>query len=153
MSNKKIKYVWLSKLDISNKQKMKAIKILGGINEFYHASLDDLVYIGFNDNVIMKVLNVSIKEQAKKEYEYMYKNNIDIIGIEDSIYPSKLRLIEEMPICLYTRGDISVLNDVSIGIVGSRNAEIESLKFARIVASYMSNNYINVVSGLALRNR
>lgn len=147
--NKKIQYIWISKLEINNKLKKKAIEILGGINEFYNSSLDDLVYLGFNDNNISKILDFKLKKEALKDYEYLLKHSIDIIGIEDTDYPQKLKLINEKPITLYIRGNKNVINEDCLGIVGSRIAEKESLYVAKEIAKIVSLNEINVISGLA----
>lgn len=147
--NKKIEYIWLSKLAISNRLKMLCINKLGGIHEFYNSSLDDLVYLNLNDNIIIKILNSSFKVDAQKDFEYMEKNNINIISFEDNNYPAKLKFINDFPICFYYIGNISTLNKNSIAIVGSRIATKESLEVSRKVASLLSKKSINIVSGLA----
>lgn len=99
--NKKIEYIWLSKLELSNKFKLKLIKELGGIEGLYRASLDDLVYLNLQDIYISKILDINLKNEAKKDFEYINKKNIDIISIENANYPSKLKNISNFPICFY----------------------------------------------------
>lgn len=141
--------VWLSKLKISNMVKAKIIKDLGGLDNFYNCSLDDLVYLNLNDNLINKILNSNLKKSAEKDLEYMYKNNIDIIGEKDVYYPNNLKLINDRPLVLYIRGDKKVLSNNAIGIVGSRNAYRESLNFAKEISKKFSARNINIISGLA----
>lgn len=141
--------VWLSKLKISNMVKAKIIKDLGGLYNFYNCSLDDLVYLNLNDNLINKILNSNLKKSAEKDLEYMYKNNIDIIGEKDVYYPNNLKLINDRPLALYIRGDKKVLSNNAIGIVGSRNAYRESLNFAKEISKKFSERNINIISGLA----
>ncbi|MCI8309511.1 MAG: hypothetical protein HFJ45_04830 [Clostridia bacterium] len=114
MIDKKIIYIWISKLQIDRKIKLKAIKELGGINEFFEASLDDLIYLEFSENAIYKILNKKTKEECFYDLEYMTKNNIDIIGIFDKEYPLRLRTINENPICFYLKGNSKILNNISV---------------------------------------
>lgn len=141
--------VWLSKLKISNTVKAKIIKDLDGLENFYNCSLDDLVYLNINDNLINKILNSNLKKSTEKDLEYMYKNNIDIIGENDELYPNQLKLIEDKPLALYIRGDKKILSNHAIGIVGSRKAHKDSLNFAKKIAKKLSEKNINVISGLA----
>ena len=94
---RKIEYIWLSKLNISNKIKKFAIEKLGGIDEFYNSSLDDLVYLNFSDNLIYKILNRKLKDESKKEFDFM-----------------KLKLIDDYPLAFYIRGNENILDNKSI---------------------------------------
>jgi len=146
---KKVEYIWLSKLNISNNIKEKAIERLGGVKNFFNSSLDDLVYLGLNDRLILKILDKKSKDEAKKDFEFINKNNIDIIGIEDINYPEKLRLINDKPICFYIRGNKNILNNKSIAIVGARIAKKESLEVSKLLSNILVSRGINVISGLA----
>lgn len=87
---------------------------MSGIKNFYHCSLDDLVYFDVNENGISKILDLKLRESVKKDLDYMVKNNIDIISIEDSDYPLKLKNIDDMPITIYVRGDKKILNNIAV---------------------------------------
>ena len=52
----------------------------------------------------------------------MQKNNIDILNIRDKQYPKMLKEIYDPPISLYIIGNKKILNNVSIAIVGCREA-------------------------------
>ncbi len=79
----------------------------------------------------------------------MAQNDIDIISIEDKEYPSLLREIYNPPLNLYVRGNKKILNDVSVAIIGCRDAT----EYGKNVAEYFSYNIaqrnVNIVSGLA----
>ena len=145
----KEEYVWISKLEISNKLKFMLIKKFNGVENLYNSSLDDLIDLNLKDNLIFKILNKKTKLEAKRDLEYMQKNNIDIIWYENKLYPKKLKNILDPPVCFYIRGNKEILNKDSVGIVGSRAAFKSSLEFSREIAKRFSENEINVVSGLA----
>lgn len=142
-------FVWISRLEISNKLKFRLIDKFNGIKNLYNSSLDDLVDIGLNDNLIYKILSKEKRGQAKKDLEYMNKNNIKIIWYENNLYPKKLKFIPDSPLCFYIRGNEKILDLESIGIVGSRKAFESSLSFTKEISKRLSLKGINIISGLA----
>jgi len=136
----KEEYVWLSNLQISNKNKFKLVEKFGGILNLYNSSLDDLASLGLNDSLIFKILNKDIKEKAKRDLEYMSKNKIDIIWFGNKFYPRKLKNIPDKPICFYINGNKNILNNKSVGIVGSRKAFESSMSFTKELSKRLSLN-------------
>lgn len=134
----KEKYIWLSRLKISNKTKFKLLKKFGGIENLYNSSLDDLVDLEIKDDLIIKILDKETKIQAKMDLEYMDKNDIDIIWHNNRFYPKKLKNIPDKPVCFYIRGNKDILDKESIGIVGSRKAFKSSLDFTREISKRLS---------------
>ena len=133
------KYVWLSNLKISNQTKFKLLKKFKGIDNLYNSSLDDLVDINLNDNLIFKILDKETRNKAQRDFEYMQKNGIDIIWYKNKYYPEKLSYIKDKPICFYIKGNKKILNDESVGIVGSRNAFKSSLDFTKEISKIISS--------------
>lgn len=89
-------------------------------------------------------------EDAKLEILQNKNNGINIISILDNNYPNKLLMIKEPILYLYYKGDISLLYNTSIAIIGSRNITKEDEILTRNVAKKVSEQGITVVSGLAL---
>lgn len=145
----KIEEIWLSNIEIKNQDKFDLIKKFGNIYELYKSSLDDLVYFGVKDNIINKILDKKIREKALYDFEYIMKNNINIISYEDKEYPEKFRVIKDKPISIYVRGNVKILNNRGISIIGSRMALNESLEISRLTANAFSMKGYNVISGLA----
>ena len=74
---------------------------------------------------------------------------VNKITIENSMYPEKLRRIYDPPKELYYVGDINLLNNNSIAIIGCRSASLYGLKVAKLFANGLSKNGFTIVSGLA----
>lgn len=74
---------------------------------------------------------------------------ISKIKINDKEYPEKLRNIYCPPKQLYVIGNINILNDKSIGIIGSRNCSKYGEKVAKEFSYKLSKSNINIISGLA----
>ena len=97
-------------------------------------------------------------QQTKSElanYAFMVEElldqGFDIIPVTSQEYSPTLKsnLKYSSPIVLYTKGNKQILHEKSIAIVGSRNANENSLKFTDNVAKKASIEYKVVVSGFA----
>ena len=83
--------------------------------------------------------------------EELLDQGFDIIPVTSQEYSPTLKsnLKYSSPIVLYTKGNKQILHEKSIAIVGSRNANENSLKFTDNVAKKASMEYKVVVSGFA----
>jgi len=144
-----IEYIWLSNLDISNTNKIKLIQKLGGIKNLYQCTLEDLMELGVKEETAYQILNQNWKEKAWRDWDYIQKNHIQIVCYKDKKYPKQFRRLKDKPVAIYVKGNLEILQQESIGIVGSRVALKESLEIARLLAQYFVNRGIHVVSGLA----
>lgn len=104
---------------------------------------------GIGEKIAENILDTNIKESVKMHIEYMKRNNIDIVTIEDQEYPQVLKEIYDPPISIYIRGNKQILNGKSIGIVGCREATQYGKSAAKYFAYNLAKKGINIVSGLA----
>ena len=78
---------------------------------------------------------------------------VEEISINSKEYPEILRNIYDPPSKLYVLGNKNILHQNGIAIVGSRIATDYGKKIAFKFAQELSKNGINIISGLAVRNR
>ncbi len=64
-------------------------------------------------------------------------------------YPALLAQLPNAPAAFAYRGDLSLTQRVTVGIVGARNASAGACKFARALAHHLGEQKIATVSGLA----
>jgi DNA processing protein len=83
------------------------------------------------------------------ELDKASKFNAKIITIFSDNYPKLLTHINNPPPILTIKGDINILNEKIIAVVGSRNASYNSLLFAKKIAHELSLSNIVTISGLA----
>lgn len=74
---------------------------------------------------------------------------IKIITIEDEKYPTILRDIVDHPYLLYYRGNIDILSEFAIAIVGSRSATAYGINQARRFARELAARELVIISGMA----
>lgn len=89
-------------------------------------------------------------EKTKKILNDSYEYNISILGFNDILFPKLLKLIPNPPVLLYTKGNVSILNDItSIAVIGTRNPTPHGEKVAERYGQVLAQKGIAVVSGLA----
>ncbi|MCH5276792.1 MAG: DNA-processing protein DprA [Desulfovibrionaceae bacterium] len=89
------------------------------------------------------------RREARPEWE----DSRDLDGVillwTDPRYPSLLRQLPDAPALLYARGDLSLLNNACLAVVGSRACSADNLRRTRDLARELSACGVTVVSGLA----
>lgn len=73
-----------------------------------------------------------------------------IININDEIYPSKLRKISKPPQKLYAIGNLNLLKEDMIAVVGSRKINEYGRKYAKYFSKEIALRNIPIVSGMAI---
>ncbi|MBO6244608.1 MAG: DNA-processing protein DprA [Clostridia bacterium] len=76
-------------------------------------------------------------------------NKIIKITMENEKYPILLKQIYDPPKCLYAMGNIEILNNPSIAIVGCREATEYGKKAATYFSYNLAKQNVTIVSGLA----
>lgn len=148
---KKKYWIWLSLVPhLGSKKKEILLRLYKNPETIYQLEEKELLEIkGIGEKTIQYIVNKNIKASVEQHMEYMRKNNIDIISIYDKEYPSKLKEIYDPPISLYSKGNKSILNQKSIGIVGCREATEYGKSAAKYFAYHLAREGINIISGLA----
>ncbi|MBV8636083.1 MAG: DNA-protecting protein DprA, partial [Burkholderiaceae bacterium] len=73
-----------------------------------------------------------------------------IITLADADYPPLLLNIPDPPLLLYAKGNTTLLSQLSVAIVGSRNATAQGIQHAEKFAAALSTSGLHTVSGMAL---
>ncbi len=89
------------------------------------------------------------RERAKPEWEAARGLEGQILLWTDSRYPESLRQLPDAPAFLYARGDLALLANPGVAVVGAREASEHGLQATRRIASGLSSCGITVISGLA----
>ena len=142
-----IKYwIWLSKLNLNPNSLKKYLEKYTPENIW---NLERNVKDFFTKEEIRKIENKIYKKDLQKHEAYIKKYGIKLIKITDNNYPEKLRNIENPPIVLYALGNISLLREKNIAIVGARNCTEYGKTVATAFAYLLSKDNIVITSGLA----
>ncbi|WP_345119143.1 DNA-processing protein DprA [Bartonella pachyuromydis] len=94
-------------------------------------------------------IRITTIEEAEKEMQEAEKLGIRFIGVGEPDYPVFLKVTEASPPLIAVKGDISVFQKPSVGIVGSRNASAAGKKLASQFAHFLGDTGFTTISGLA----
>ena len=151
-------YLWFKLLNVNGIGPKTFHKIYDAIKK-YSISLSDFYKMDFSEfelkfnlrSKIFKALHELNDEECFQLYENLKRNSGSFISFDHSTYPAKMRetLGSSAPPLLFYKGNLSLLNTNGIAIVGSRNVSDYVSTIAQNIASKISNNGMNVISGYA----
>lgn len=144
-------WIWVSRIEkLGSIRTQKLLEIYKSPKNIWNATKAELMNIeGIGEKIAKEIVNPIYRLNLEKYEKYMKNNNIELIHIFDEKYPEKLKQIYDKPIVLYAKGNVNILNDFSLAIIGCR----ENTKYGEIVAQNLSYEIakcgITTVSGLA----
>jgi len=86
---------------------------------------------------------------AEAEYRAARAANLRILTWFHPKYPKRLRELADPPVVLYVQGDVSLLANPAVAVVGARECTLLGLQCVERIASELSRFGVTVVSGLA----
>jgi DNA processing protein len=87
--------------------------------------------------------------EVEREIEQVARLGARYLFLGQGLYPSLLAEIETAPPALIVKGDLTLLDRMSVAIVGARNASAAGCRFARTIARDLGAAGTVIVSGLA----
>ena len=96
-----------------------------------------------------KPIKLCSKADVEKELERLLSAGANVLTYIDNAYPKLLKHISDAPPVISYLGNNAIFNKKFCAIVGARNASLNGQNFASNIAKQLSQNNINVVSGLA----
>ena len=114
-------------------------------------SIDDeaLALIGLNPKQRDDLFRHN-KAQSQPILDWLQKDSCHhLLSLSDSRYPALLKQLVDAPLLIYGRGQIDLLNQPQIAMVGSRYCTNAGATIAKDFASYLSRHAITITSGLA----
>jgi DNA processing protein len=81
--------------------------------------------------------------------EQIVAQGIQVLTWDDEGYPSRLKEIDQPPPILYLRGELTAEDSWAVAVVGTRRVTAYGRQVTEELASYLAQNGVTVVSGLA----
>ena len=119
-------------------------EILGGLEKN-----KEKIISGTKEAVYLKLKNAISAENIEKTLSKLQKYGVKAISYYDDEYPEQLKNIPNFPMVLYYRGDVKLLKEKSIAIVGTRRPTSYGREATRYFAGALSQAGLVTVSGLA----
>lgn len=125
------------------------LKAFGDPERVYAASFSQLTEI-VSEQIATEITKGVEQATLAPTLHWLSLTNNHLVTLADTQYPQALLEITDPPPFLYAKGNLALLNQPSIAIVGSRNASIQGEKNAEAFAQGLCQHGLCVVSGLAL---
>ncbi len=87
---------------------------------------------------------------VQRDLDWLAQPNHHLIEFTNRLYPTLLKEIHDPPLVLFAIGDLRLLEDPSIAIVGARRPTPIGLKVAGSISSQLAQLGVVVTSGMAL---
>lgn len=142
---------WQQALGAGCRKTGEMIAYFGSPQKLFECSEYDMKLSGiFTPGQIVK-LKESTLDGAYKILEDCRKQNCGIVTPEDRLYPRMLKGLDDLPAVLYYYGDLRFLiHKIAIAVVGTREANENSLAVAKSLSASLCRSGAVVISGGAL---
>ncbi|MBM3297770.1 MAG: DNA-protecting protein DprA [Candidatus Aminicenantes bacterium] len=113
------------------------------------ASRDELKSLGPGDMLAAGAFPGGLLRRAAEEERLLRKLGGRAVALSDDDYPGLLKQIADPPLVLFCLGDVKVLSEPAVGIVGSRKPSVYGRSVAEGLARDLAGRGLAVASGLA----
>ena len=133
-------------------QKHALIKEIASPNVIYQTSYKDLCAVlnlppsQAKERKFQRQLSIGLE----KDIAWLTDTNHHLICWQDNLYPALLREINDPPLCLFAKGNLALLEEPKISVVGSRRPTPVGSKLAQTISSDLARLGIVITSGMAL---
>jgi DNA processing protein len=127
----------------------KLVGRFGGIEPIFRASLTELEGAGLPAESAQSIALGRSLEAAEEELVRAASAGAQIVTLDDEAYPATLKNIYDPPIVLYVRGQVPVLSEPGIAVVGTRHPTPYGIGMAHRLACDLGMRGLVIISGMA----
>ena len=115
----------------------------------YAASLTELESCGIPARVAQSIFAQAGLKEAARDLEASAKASCQVVAYSSDDYPRLLKQTPDPALVLYVRGDVKVLSQLAVAIVGTRRPTAYGTQVAQRLARDLAQRQLVIVSGLA----
>jgi DNA processing protein len=127
----------------------KLVERLGSAAGVYRASRAELEGCGLGASVAQAIVGQGGLKEAELQMEAAAKCQFQIVTYDSAAYPPLLKQIADPPLALYAQGDVRVLSEHAVSMVGTRRPSAYGSAVAHRLARELAERRLVVVSGMA----
>ena len=130
--------------------RLRALKDhFGDLAEAWNATSHQLRETGLSARIVENIINIRTSVNLEDYYKNIQSKGISVVISDEDNYPNRLKEIDQPPPVLYLRGEIIEDDFWAVAIVGTRRVTPYGRQVADELATYLAQNGITVISGLA----
>lgn len=143
-------WIWLTQIKgVGPKKQRVLLERFTSPEDVYNATVGDIIECkGIGEKTAKSIVEEKCLERSKNIMDDVERLNIKLLTLDNDLYPGKAKNVLEMPILLYYKGDL-IKNSMGVAIVGARRSSDYGKIVANEAATYLANENIVVVSGMA----
>ena len=115
----------------------------------FRASPSELEDAGLLGGVARSIASGCSFEDAALQQQKLRETGTTLVTIGDAAYPQALRNIFDPPAVLFARGNVELLNNLMIGVVGTRRPTPYGINAAERLSADLAQAGLTIVSGMA----
>jgi DNA processing protein len=127
----------------------KLVEHFGSPEAVFRASLTELEGTGIQAVSAQSLATGKSAELAREEIARAGDAEITIISLEDPSYPPRLKEIYDPPLILYVRGNLEVLTQPGLAMIGTRHPTPYGTGMAERLACDLAAQGLVIISGMA----
>lgn len=127
----------------------KIVRFFPSLEDVFKARKQDLISLGLDGQRASHLASTAALDRAEEEIECLERRGYSILTIEDEDYPEYLKEIFDAPIVLYCAGNVKLLKEPIVAIVGARTPTPYGRGVAERLARDLASRGIVIASGLA----
>lgn len=144
-------WVWLNTVEaVGSRRFFQLLEKFHSPKAVWEASVEELSSVRELNKQVVNNIEISRKIfDLEAELEFAAKHDIVVITYEDARYPKLLKTIYDPPPVIYVKGNVDILQNMCISVVGSRKATVYGEMVTKKLVAGLVQHGIIIVSGLA----
>jgi len=125
------------------------LNAFGDAQTAWNASPSALTATGLGAKLVERLLEVRRSVDLVQYWEGMQRQGIRVLIPDEDEYPAQLKDIDQPPLVLYLRGEVTPEDGWAVAIVGTRAVTAYGRQVTEELAQVLAGSGVTVVSGLA----
>ena len=134
---------------IGTRKAGRLVEVFRTPQAIFRASRSELEAAGLSAAAAQSIASGCAFEEAAQQHEKVVKEGVELVPIVDPRYPPQLRDIFDPPPLLYARGRVELLQNLMIGVVGTRRPTAYGTQVATRLSRDLSEAGLTITSGMA----
>ena len=127
----------------------RLVDFFGRVDAVFNATLTELEAAGLPAQSAQSLATGRSVELAHDEVAKAAAAGVQMVALDDTAYPARLRQIYDPPLVLYVRGNVTPLSQPGIAVVGTRHPTPYGTGMAERLACDLATRGLVIFSGLA----
>jgi DNA processing protein len=128
---------------------LRAVEHVGSPRKILSLSLTELESLHFPAESVQFIFDGQARHAAERQIEALAETGAGFLTYTDSAYPDHLREIFDPPVLLWMRGNVELLAQPSIAVVGTRHPTPYGTGMAEMLSRDLASRGLIILSGMA----